>query len=116
MFVLNVEQCKHMCYDINTGGIMPSTTVTFRTDENLKKEATKLFESLGMNLSVAINMFMKQAVAKQKYPCSLELDYTSDLKATYPKDFFKLFGSGKNFGLDEEPEDISWKYDKDINL
>ena len=88
---------------------MPSTTVTFRTDEKLKKEATKLFESLGMNLSVAINMFMKQAVAKQKYPCSLELDYTSDIKATYPKGFFKLFGSGKDLGFEEEPEEIPFE-------
>lgn len=88
---------------------MASTTVTFRTDEKLKKDATKLFESLGMNLSVAINMFMKQAVAKQKYPCSLELDNTSNLKATYPKGFFKLFGSGKNLGLDEEPEDLTFE-------
>ena len=95
---------------------MASTTVTFRTDEKLKKDASKLFESLGMNLSVAINMFMKQAVAKQKYPCSLELDYTSDIKATYPKNFFKLFGSGKNLGLDEEPEDLPLEILNNKNL
>ena len=83
---------------------MNSTTITFRTDKELKKQATKLFESLGMNLSVAINMFMKQAVAKQKYPCSLELDFTSD---------FKLFGSGKDLGLDEEPEEIDWNRDRE---
>lgn len=92
---------------------MNSTTITFRTDKELKKQATKLFESLGMNLSVAINMFMKQAVAKQKYPCSLELDFTSDLKDTYPKGFFKLFGSGKDLGLDEEPEEIDWNRDRE---
>lgn len=59
------------------GGIMTSTTLTSKTDENTKN---------------------------------------TDLKATYPKDFFKLFGSGNNLGLDEEPEDIPSKYNKDINL
>ncbi|MBQ8982623.1 MAG: type II toxin-antitoxin system RelB/DinJ family antitoxin, partial [Lachnospiraceae bacterium] len=39
---------------------MANTTITFRTDEELKRRATELFESLGMNLSVAINMFMRQ--------------------------------------------------------
>ena len=96
---------------------MASTTVTFRTYENLKKDAVKLFESLGMNLSLAINMFMKQDVRKQKYPCSLELDYTTDIKATYPKYFFELFGSGENIELDEEPEEIPFeKTNKNIEL
>ena len=41
---------------------------------------------------------------------------STDFKATYPINFFKLFGSGKNLGLDEELEDIPSKYNKDINL
>lgn len=85
---------------------MANTTITFRTDEDLKKKATELFESLGMNLSVAINMFMRQAVEKQQYPCSLELDITKNHEATYPAGFFDLFGSGVDLGLDEEPEDL----------
>ena len=85
---------------------MASTTVTFRTDEELKKKATELFESLGMNLSVAINMFMRQAVEKQQFPCSLELSITENLEGTYPPGFFQLFGSGAELGLDEEPEEL----------
>ena len=50
---------------------MASITVTFRTDDELKRQATEFFESLGMNISVALNMFMKQAVMKQQFPCSL---------------------------------------------
>ncbi|MBR1598100.1 MAG: type II toxin-antitoxin system RelB/DinJ family antitoxin [Lachnospiraceae bacterium] len=85
---------------------MANTTVTFRTEEDLKQKATELFESLGMNLSVAINMFLRQAVEKQQYPCSLELNITKNFEGTYPAGFFDLFGSGADLGLDEEPEDL----------
>ncbi len=82
------------------------TMVSFRTDEELKKDATKVYESLGLTLSTALNMFMRQTVIQQKFPCSLELNVAADVKSTYPKGFFDLFGSGAGLGLDEEPEDL----------
>lgn len=85
---------------------MATTTVTFRTDEKLKEDASQLFDSLGMNLTTALNMFLKQAVLKQKYPCSLEIGFIKETSATYPKGFFELFGSGSNLGFDDEPEDL----------
>ena len=89
-----------------------STTITFRTDETLKRDATVLFDALGMSLSAAINLFLKQAVIQQQYPCSLELELTKDMRTTYPADFFSLFGSGKNLGMDTEPEELSFILDE----
>lgn len=85
---------------------MGKTTVTFRTDEKLKEQASELFDSLGMSLTTALNMFMKQAVLRQKYPCSLEIELMKEISATYPIGFFELFGSGNNLGLDDEPDDL----------
>lgn len=99
---------------LHRGIIMTNTTVTFRTNDVLKREATKVFEGLGMNLSVAINLFMKQAVLSQKFPCSLELDVSKNIEATYPKDFFTLFGSGKNLGLDKEPQEIPFDSNEEL--
>ena len=82
------------------------TTVTFRTDSDLKAQASELFASLGMSLTTALNMFMRQAVIKQRYPCSLEVEVAQGHESTYPKGFFDLFGSGAGLGLDEEPEDL----------
>lgn len=82
------------------------TTVTFRTDEKLKKDASKIYEDLGINLTTALNMFMKQTVIQGKYPCSLETSVTENVVSTYPSYFFNLFGKGNNLGLDEEPIDL----------
>lgn len=84
------------------------TTITFQTDEELKKQAECVFESLGMDLPTALNMFLKQTVIQQKYPCGLELDISQnavqDAKITYPTGFFEKFGKGKGLGFDDEPE------------
>lgn len=82
------------------------TMVSFRTDEALKEQASKVYEALGMNLTTALNMFLRQTVIQQKYPCSLELDVVKDAKATYAPGFFELFGQGAGLGFDEEPEDL----------
>ena len=85
-------------------GVINMTTLTIRTDEELKKSASKLFESLGMNLSSAINMFLKQAVIQRKFPCSIEAEVAKDYSNTYPEGFFNLFGLIKDEDMDI-PED-----------
>ena len=45
-----------------------STSMSFRLDKNLKKEADALFKKLGLNTSVALNMFLTQSVREQSIP------------------------------------------------
>ena len=42
--------------------------MSFRVDKNLKQQADELFKSLGMNTSVALNMFLTQSVREQGLP------------------------------------------------
>ena len=48
--------------------ISNSINMSFRIDKNLKKQADELFKSLGMNTSVALNMFLTQSVREQSIP------------------------------------------------
>lgn len=45
-----------------------STSINLRIDKSLKKQAEELFESFGLNMTSAINMFLKQAVREQSIP------------------------------------------------
>ena len=47
---------------------MATTNVTFRMDDELKKQAEELFSDLGMNLTTAFTIFVKQAVREQQLP------------------------------------------------
>ena len=45
---------------------MSATTINI--DDETKKEAQELFKDLGMNLTTAINIFLKQAIREQGLP------------------------------------------------
>ena len=47
---------------------MKNVNVTFRIDDTLKKQADALFAELGMNLSTAFNIFLRQSVREQQLP------------------------------------------------
>ena len=45
---------------------MSATTINI--DDETKQEAHELFKDLGMNLTTAINIFLKQAIREQRIP------------------------------------------------
>ena len=47
---------------------MSTVNTSVKIDAETKKEAQKLFKDLGMSLSTAINIFLKQAVKEQGLP------------------------------------------------
>jgi DNA-damage-inducible protein J len=47
---------------------MSTVNVTFRVDSELKKQADVLFSDLGMSLSTAFNVFLRQSVREQQLP------------------------------------------------
>ncbi|MFT8592142.1 MAG: type II toxin-antitoxin system RelB/DinJ family antitoxin [Bifidobacterium sp.] len=47
---------------------MSTTTIAIRTDEETKREAQKLFKSMGMDMSTAINMFLRQTISEHRLP------------------------------------------------
>jgi DNA-damage-inducible protein J len=58
---------------------MPQTSINIRTDENLKKQFDSLCEELGLNITTAFNIFMKDSVRNRRIPVDLSL------KASVPK-------------------------------
>ena len=47
---------------------MTAVSTNIKIDPVLKQESQALFESFGLNLSTAINMFLRQAVREQAIP------------------------------------------------
>jgi DNA-damage-inducible protein J len=51
-----------------------TTNLSIRIDRNLKSEADMVFNALGMNLTTAITVFVRQAVRQRKIPFEISLD------------------------------------------
>lgn len=45
-----------------------STKITFRADRELKERAERVFATMGMTMSGAINIFLSQVVREQRLP------------------------------------------------
>jgi DNA-damage-inducible protein J len=45
-----------------------TTNVSFRMDVNIKKQAEELFIDLGLNMTTALTMFLRQAIRVQGIP------------------------------------------------
>ena len=56
-------------------------TVTARVDENVKKEAETLFKKMGLNMSTAMNLFLKKCILEQGIPFELKVPNKETLKA-----------------------------------
>jgi len=51
---------------------MAQTNLTIRIDEDVKQEAEKLFNRIGLNMSSAINVFFRQSIREQSIPFELK--------------------------------------------
>lgn len=50
-----------------------TTNISIRMDSNLKAQADKFFAELGMNLSTAFNIFVRQSLREGKIPFEISL-------------------------------------------
>ena len=53
---------------------MGSTNLNIRTDKEVKVAAEKIFEELGLNMTTAVNMFLRQTIRENGIPFELKLN------------------------------------------
>ena len=83
---------------------MPNTSVTFRIDENLKKEAENVLADIGMNLTTAFIIYAKALVRHRCIPFELTADpfYSQENQARVKRAIAALdAGQGKPHELIE---------------
>lgn len=51
-----------------------STNITVRTDTDVKRECEEIYRALGMNLSTAINVFLRKSIRTGGFPFDVRLD------------------------------------------
>ncbi len=53
---------------------MATKNITFRLEETLKKQAEIIYESMGLNMSSALQLFVAQTVSRGSIPFTIEAD------------------------------------------
>lgn len=57
---------------------MAMANINIRTDEDIKAKCESLFESLGMNMSTAINIFLRQSLRANGLPFDVKTDTSNE--------------------------------------
>ena len=90
---------------------MATTTVSLsvRTDPTLKKQAEKFLDDVGLNMSTAINLYLRKIVLEQRIPFEISLPQLSaeSRAALQEAEELKKPSVGKVFkSIDELREDL----------
>ena len=60
---------------------MATTNLNIRTDKDIKEQAEEIFNELGLNMTTAINMFLRTAIREHGIPFELKLDVPNETTA-----------------------------------
>lgn len=91
--------------------------IAVRVDDELKKEATVIFNELGLDMTTAVKLFLKQSVLTKSIPFKLDLyerEYTKEEVEQAKKDIQRLVKEkSKLVKLDfSKQEDIDQFFDE----
>lgn len=70
---------------------MATTNLNIRTDKDIKDQAEEIFNELGLNMTTAINMFLRCAVREHGIPFKLKLDVPNETTADAIREGRELF-------------------------
>ena len=88
---------------------MTATNLNIRTDKIVKEQAEQIFAELGLNMTTAINLFLRTAIRKHGIPFDLKLDEPNETTIAAMKEAEQLLNdqnSPKYSNMDELKADL----------
>lgn len=76
---------------------MADTNINIRTDREIKAAAEKIFDELGLNMTTAVNIFLRQTIRENGIPFELKLPTPNEETA-------KAIEEGRKLAYDENAE------------
>lgn len=83
-------------------GATKSVSMNIRMDETTKRQAQQLFAEFGLDMTTAINMFLKQSVREQKIPFELKANIINEETKKVIMESEKGIGMSKTFSSTDE--------------
>lgn len=65
---------------------MTTTNLNIRVDKEIKDQADAIFSSLGLNMTTAVNIFLRTAIRENGIPFLLKLDTLNDVTVDATKE------------------------------
>ncbi len=75
-----INELMNIIYKLEVS-FMTTTNLNIRTDKDIKDQADEIFDELGLNMTTAINMFLRATIREHGIPFELKLDEPNDTTA-----------------------------------
>lgn len=62
---------------------MSKMSISIRLDSEVKEQAQQVFSNLGMDMTTAINIFLRQAIQYQGLPFDVRLDQNRNMSQSF---------------------------------
>ncbi len=76
---------------------MSATTMNIRVDSEVKNSAKKVFSELGLDLTTAVNIFLRQSIRENGIPFDLRLNIPNEETKKAIKESEQGIGMSKSF-------------------
>lgn len=96
--ILKIENNK---WRLNTMKMQNDVRVTVRVEKELKEQADDLFNRLGMNMSTAMNVFLRKAVEESAIPFQVSVKNTAVGAGSSPADITDAFENAVQKEIEE---------------
>ena len=73
---------------MNGGVSMTTTNLNIRTDKAIKDQAEQIFNELGLNMTTAVNMFLRTTIREHGIPFELKLEGSNETAAAAIEDTY----------------------------
>ena len=85
---------------------MPSTHIHVRIDDDTKKQAQQIFNDMGLDITTAVNIFIKQVVRNRSFPFLPSADpFYSDSNMAHLLNVKADADAGRNMAIHDMIED-----------
>ncbi len=71
---------------------MQTTNINIRTDKTVKDQAELIFAELGLNMTTAVNMFLRSTIRVHGIPFDLKLDVPNEVTKSAIAEGEKILG------------------------
>ena len=74
-----VNNRKKVCIKVEVYNMASVTNLNIRTEKAVKEAAENIFAELGLNMTTAVNMFLRQTIRENGIPFSLKLNTPNEI-------------------------------------
>jgi DNA-damage-inducible protein J len=79
LYVMHILYYNEYYNDIRRDADMANTSMNIRMDSEIKKQAQELFAQFGLDMTTAVNMFLRQSIREQGIPFQLKINTPNEV-------------------------------------